>query len=38
MEKSLIAGKELDSARRELDAAIEDWTAATERAEQLAAL
>jgi ATP-binding cassette, subfamily F, member 3 len=38
LEKSLIAGKELDNARRKLDAAIEDWTAATERAEQLAAL
>jgi len=36
-ERSLIAGKELDVLRRKLDAAIEKWTAATERAEQLAA-
>jgi ATP-binding cassette, subfamily F, member 3 len=36
-ERSLIAGKELDAVRRKLDAAIERWTAATERAEQLAA-
>jgi ATP-binding cassette, subfamily F, member 3 len=33
--KSLVAGKELDDARRELDEAIDRWTAATERAEQL---
>ncbi|HEX2692642.1 MAG TPA: ABC-F family ATP-binding cassette domain-containing protein [Gemmatimonadaceae bacterium] len=33
--KSLIAGRELDDARRELDEAIDRWTAATERAEQL---
>jgi ATP-binding cassette subfamily F protein 3 len=33
--KSLIAGKELDEVRRQLDAAIERWTAATEKAEQL---
>jgi ATP-binding cassette subfamily F protein 3 len=33
--KSLIAGSELDDARRELDEAIDRWTAATERAEQL---
>jgi ATP-binding cassette subfamily F protein 3 len=36
-ERSLLAGKELDALRRNLDAAIERWTAATERAEQLAA-
>ena len=36
-ERSLLAGKELDSVRRKLDAAIETWTAATERAEQLSA-
>ena len=34
-QKSLVAGKELDDARRQLDEAIERWTAATERAEQL---
>ena len=33
--KSLVAGKELDDARCELDEAIDRWTAATERAEQL---
>jgi hypothetical protein len=37
MEKSVLAGKELDVSRRQLDAAIERWTAATERAEQLSA-
>jgi ATP-binding cassette subfamily F protein 3 len=37
MEKSGIAGKELDVARRQLDNAIERWTKATERAEQLSA-
>ena len=36
-ERSLLAGKELDSVRRKLDAAIEKWTAATERAEKLPA-
>jgi ATP-binding cassette subfamily F protein 3 len=36
-QKSLLAGKELDDARRQLDEAIERWTAATERAEQLSA-
>jgi ATP-binding cassette subfamily F protein 3 len=36
-DKSLIAGRELDEARRQLDAAIDKWTAATERAEQLSA-
>ncbi len=35
-ERSLLIGKELDAVRRKLDAAIESWTAATERAEQLA--
>jgi len=35
--KSLVAGKELDEVRRQLDAAIERWTAATEKAEQLSA-
>ena len=34
-ERSLLTGKELDVVRRKLDAAIEKWTAATERAEQL---
>jgi ATP-binding cassette subfamily F protein 3 len=33
-ERSLIAGKELDSLRRKLDSAIEAWTTATELAEQ----
>jgi ATP-binding cassette subfamily F protein 3 len=37
IERSRLSGKELDKARRQLDAAIERWTAATERAEQLAA-
>jgi ATP-binding cassette subfamily F protein 3 len=37
MEQSLLAGKELDVVRRKLDAAIEKWTTATERAEQSAA-
>jgi len=37
-ERSLLAGKELDVVRRRLDAAIERWTAATEKAEQLAAI
>jgi ATP-binding cassette subfamily F protein 3 len=36
-EKSLLAGKELDEARRRLDIAIEKWTAVTERAEELSA-
>jgi ATP-binding cassette subfamily F protein 3 len=36
-DRSLIAGKELDVLRRKLDNAIEAWTAATERAEQLSA-
>jgi ATP-binding cassette subfamily F protein 3 len=36
-ERSLIAGKELDVMQRKLDVAIEAWTAATERAEQLSA-
>ncbi len=36
-ERSLLTGKELDVVRRKLDAAIEKWTAATERAEQLSA-
>ena len=36
-ERSLLAGRELDTVRRKLDTAIEKWTAATERAEQLAA-
>jgi ATP-binding cassette subfamily F protein 3 len=36
-ERSLLTGKELDVVRRKLDAAIENWTAATERAEQLSA-
>jgi len=35
-EKSLAAGKELEDRRRELEAAIERWTALTERAEKLA--
>jgi ATP-binding cassette subfamily F protein 3 len=36
-ERSLLAGRELDAVRRKLDAAIETWTAATERAEKLPA-
>jgi len=35
-EKSLAAGKDLEDRRRELEAAIERWTALTERAEKLA--
>jgi ATP-binding cassette subfamily F protein 3 len=35
-ERSLAAGKDLDMVRQKLDAAIERWTTATERAEQLA--
>jgi ATP-binding cassette, subfamily F, member 3 len=35
--KSLIAGEELDEARRQLDSAIERWTTATERSERLSA-
>ena len=35
--KSLLAGKELDEARRKLDIALEKWTAVTEQAEQLSA-
>ena len=34
-EKSLKAGKQLDELRRKLDAALERWTIATERAEKL---
>jgi ATP-binding cassette, subfamily F, member 3 len=34
-EKAVTAGKQLDETRRSLDMAIERWTAATERAEQL---
>jgi ATP-binding cassette, subfamily F, member 3 len=34
-ERSLHAGKQLDAVRRKLDAAIKNWAAATERAEQL---
>ena len=34
-EKSLKAGKQLDVFRRKLDAALEKWTIATERAEKL---
>jgi ATP-binding cassette subfamily F protein 3 len=37
MERSRLSGKELDEARRQLDGAIERWTGATERAEQLSA-
>ena len=36
-EKALAAGKQLDETRRSLDAAIEKWTAATERSERLPA-
>ncbi len=36
-DKSLIAGRELDETRRQLDIAIENWTALTERSEQLSA-
>jgi ATP-binding cassette subfamily F protein 3 len=36
-EKALVAGKQLDETRRSLDSAIEKWTAATERVEQLSA-
>jgi ATP-binding cassette subfamily F protein 3 len=36
-DKSLIAGRELDETRRQLDVAIENWTALTERSEQLSA-
>jgi ATP-binding cassette subfamily F protein 3 len=34
-EKSVLVGRELDGARRELEAAIQRWSDATERAEQL---
>jgi hypothetical protein len=34
-EKSVVVGRELDGARRELEAAIQRWSDATERAEQL---
>jgi ATP-binding cassette subfamily F protein 3 len=34
-ERSLKAGKQLDALRRKLDAALEKWTLATERAEKL---
>ena len=36
-QKSLVVGKELEDARRRLDAAIEKWTDLTERAEKLTA-
>jgi len=36
-EKSLVAGKELDEIRRKLDAALERWTAATEKVERISA-
>ncbi len=36
-EKSLLAGRQLDETRRQLDLALETWTDVTERAEQLAA-
>jgi ATP-binding cassette subfamily F protein 3 len=36
-DKSLIAGRDLDETRRQLDIAIENWTALTERSEQLSA-
>ena len=35
-EKSIVAGKELEEVRLELDAAIERWTSLTEKAERLA--
>jgi ABC transporter C-terminal domain len=38
MERSVLGGKELDVARRQLDGAIDRWTDATERAEQLSAI
>jgi ATP-binding cassette, subfamily F, member 3 len=34
-EKAVLAGKQLDEARRSLDRAIEKWTAMTERVEQM---
>jgi hypothetical protein len=34
-EKSLKAGKQLDAFKRKLDAALERWTSATERAEKI---
>jgi ATP-binding cassette, subfamily F, member 3 len=36
-QKSLVAGKELEETKRQLDAAFANWTAATEQAEQLSA-
>jgi len=36
LQKSLVAGKELEELRRKLDAAIEKWTNLTEKAERLA--
>lgn len=38
MQKSLVAGNELDPLRRKLDNILERWTAATEKLEQLAAV
>ena len=37
MQKSLVAGNELEALRRELDSTLERWTAATEELEQLTA-
>ncbi len=37
-QKSVTAGKELEEAKRKLDAAFARWTAATEEAEQLSAI
>jgi ATP-binding cassette subfamily F protein 3 len=37
MDKSLVAGRELDETRRRLDIALENWTTVTERAEQISA-
>src|SRR5207248_8509508 len=37
-QKSLIAGRELEETKRELDAAFADWTDATERVEQLSTI
>jgi ABC transporter C-terminal domain len=36
-DKSLVAGRELDETRRQLDIALENWTTVTERTEQMSA-
>ena len=38
MQKSLVAGNEIEALRKKLDGTLERWTAATEKLEQLAAI